>query len=341
MSFKNIVSVTCTAFVFITLLSACSAGQRDELPDDPGNALMQQEDDVSNRKTTESPYNTMSGDDAFAAGRGNIIVYIWDKQLIRVNTDGSYRQVLLEDTIGRVCIYGDWIIYHKIAVATDPSRGIYRVRVDGSDNVQLTAQVATSLLVVDGWIYYIAYDAAHYMDWERALTIWRMRIDGTDRQQLYQGYYNCLSTDGRCLYFHDSTERRYLKAPLNGGEFSILVPAVKTNCRPQLADGWVYFVDGVDHSTYRIRTDGTDRMPFSYDDINVTGSGCDDFVYRSSVYYDNKIFGIASGESRELVPFLPRIIHVAGNHLLLENANGTALWLADLNGDNLILLERS
>ena len=290
----------------------------------------------------------LGGSHGQADGNESIIVYAWEDQLVRVNTDGSNRQVLADGKVQYICIYDNWIFYTKFASQTDPDAGIFRIRVDGTGNTKICSQATQELYVVDDWVY--------YLDWDYTTDVYRMRIDGTDKQLLYHGSYDSLFTDGYFLYFADYQNDTYLRAPLDGGAYTVLIPSIAF--MPQVADGWVYFVDGSDFKNYRIRLDGTDKEPFEYELIPEDPNGSfivttPEVYFNSNLYYANRIIDTETGEYREYLDFFPTYIMIAGNHLVIldieyddltvapmyRNVTGTSLWLTDLNGDNPILLE--
>jgi|GEM_PF-7079248 len=187
-------------------------------------------------------------DNGLADGDGDVIVYSWENQLIEVNANGTNRRVLADDQSSHICISGDWIYYRKIGDTSDPVNGIYKIKKNGSEKTQITSDTTQSIYVVGDWLY--------YNNWSYTTDICRIKTDGTGKETLYTGRYDCLSTDGKHLYFDDFSKNVYIKAPMNGGEFEILIPSAWEEI---LSNGWIYYMDGRDYKNYKIKTDGTGK----------------------------------------------------------------------------------
>lgn len=162
--------------------------------------------------------------------------------IYKCKTDGTERTVLLEEdgtagiaSIASIMVWDGWVYY---VYQTE----IWKIRTDGTDNTQLFAPDATrsspmvrAIGVDSEWIY---YTTSSYEQGVTRLEICKMRMDGTEQQQIYSG------SD----YFSDIN----------------------------VADGWVYYVvqnDGL----YKMRTDGTEAQLVVADDamrfINIVGNG--------------------------------------------------------------------
>ena len=201
--------------------------------------------------TTKPRVGGISGNmmnNGLADGDGDVIVYSWENQLIEVNADGTNRRVLADDWSSHICISDVWIYYRKIGDTSDPVNGIYKIKKDGSEKTQITSDTTQSIYVVGNWLY--------YNNWSYTTDICRIKTDGTDRETLYTGQYDCLATDGRNLYFDDFGKNIYIKAPMDGGDFDVLISSARWEI---LSNGWIYYMDGRDNNHYRIKIDGTRR----------------------------------------------------------------------------------
>lgn len=63
-----------------------------------------------------------------------------------------------------------WLYFSK--VSSDADRGIYRVKPDGSASYKISGEVATSLMIVEDWIYFSNYNYR--------MMLFRMHLDGTN-----------------------------------------------------------------------------------------------------------------------------------------------------------------
>lgn len=176
------------------------------------------------------------------------IVYIWDQKLYLMDHDGQNKTLLSDDWIGYVCLYKNWIFYRKVGLTTDPNNGIYKMKKDGSEVTQLSSDTSQSLYIVDDWIYYNA--------WSYTTDICRMKLDGSNKETLFTGQYDCLNTDGEYLYFVDFGNERILKATLNGKEYEVLVDS-SWGDKPIIAGEWLYYRDGEAFEFKRVKKDGS------------------------------------------------------------------------------------
>lgn len=316
--------------VLILLLSACSP-------------LKDIEGQTSNNSTSQirQKIGGVSGNmmnNGLADGDGEIIVYTWENQLIKVNSNGTHRKVLNDDWVQNICIYGDWIYYRKIGATSDPINGIYKIRKDGSQRKQITSDTTQYIYVVGDWIYYV--------NWSYTTDICRIKTDGTNRETLYVGQFDCLSTDGENLYFVDFDKTVFIKSPMNGGAYEVIIPSVSG--MPQVSNGWIYYHDGIDYKFYRIRTDGTGKE--FYESIQST----DNFLATEEYNF----FGLSridndTGETFNFFTENDNDRWIAGNKILYketiydQNSNikyqdpiSITLFIKDIDGGEPILLER-
>lgn len=124
------------------------------------------------------------------------------------------------------------------------------MRKDGTQVTQITSDTTQGLYVVGDWIY--------YNSWSYTTDICRIKLDGSHKETLYSGQYDSLSTDGKHLYFSDFAEDIYIKAPMDGGAYEVLVDN-QWGVMPQIASEWVYYMDGNTYDFMRIKKDGTEK----------------------------------------------------------------------------------
>ncbi|TCK98031.1 uncharacterized protein DUF5050 [Natranaerovirga hydrolytica] len=178
------------------------------------------------------------------------IVYVWDNKIIIIDIEGSNRGVISNDRAQFVCIYDEWVYYRRIGPTSDPINGIYKMRKDGTELTQITSDTTQILYVVGEWIY--------YNNWSYTTDICRVMIDGSNKETLYKGQYDSLSTDGEHLYFSDFGKKKYIKAPMDGGEYEVIIDN-QWGIIPQLAGDWIYYMDGETYEFMRMKKDGTEN----------------------------------------------------------------------------------
>ncbi|MCL2124803.1 MAG: S8 family serine peptidase [Oscillospiraceae bacterium] len=149
-----------------------------------------------------------------------------DLALKRVPTSGGASSSALVPQYHCVAIDGSYIYYSKYA-----QQGIFRCGLDGSGDTKIAQEVADSINVADGWIYYTTMNASYGSTSKPDYgTIYKMRLDGTSKTLV------CAENN---IY------------PLNVD-----------------SDGWIYFIKdrlgfiapGSIPTICKIRTDGTGYM---------------------------------------------------------------------------------
>ena len=86
---------------------------------------------------------------------------------------------------------GEWVYYRS-----DRDHGLYKARTDGSEQMQLLPPEEyepRSINVLDGWVYF-----SNVRD---DYSIWRVRTDGTDAEQLVSGYCPTLYVSENGIYY--------------------------------------------------------------------------------------------------------------------------------------------
>jgi len=87
-----------------------------------------------------------------------------------------------------------WLYYRVLESGKNANNGgLYKMRTDGTKKQCLTSDEPFYINVIDNYIYYI--------NWSYSTDICRIKTDGTGRQILYTGHFDCLTTDGNYLYF--------------------------------------------------------------------------------------------------------------------------------------------
>jgi uncharacterized protein YchJ len=182
---------------------------------------------------------------------------------------------LVGNTAGNISNLGlaagqdDWIYY----VNDTDGYSIYKIRTDGSGRTKLNDDNSRYINVVGQWIYYVSYEGQGFIepsndypmpvsgipDNSRSYNIYRMRIDGSNREKLNSDnsrflkviedwiYYNNQSDGGSlCRIRTDGSDR----SKLNSGE-SLYI---------NIDGDWIYYMKwGESCDIFRIRPDGSDE----------------------------------------------------------------------------------
>jgi hypothetical protein len=216
------------------------------------------------------------------AVQGDWIYYCDPKEyeLCKVKLNGTSKQKLRElETWGFddyfdyyfLHVIGDWVYYRD---GDGDDNGLYKMRIDGTDNQRLIDDNCAFVSIADGWAY--------YCNWGNSKKLYRIQLDGAENQKLNDDeclyvnvtdnwVYYCNKSDGYGLYKIriDGTSRKKLN-----DEESLYVNVV---------GDWAYYAND---NIYKIRVNGTGRQRLQEDDncfdnshhINVAG----DWVYYSN-----------------------------------------------------------
>jgi hypothetical protein len=150
--------------------------------------------------------------------------------LYSMKLDGTDIKLLSSDYTEYINVLNGWLYYRKGSSDSKPKiGGLYKMRIDGTQEQRLTRGTPFYINVVDDWIYFVDNSAGN---------IWKIKTDGSNIQRLYSGHYECLTTDGKSLYFgwyRDSV----FKATFDGQHISkILTGNIE---HPFIAGDWLYY----------------------------------------------------------------------------------------------------
>jgi hypothetical protein len=116
---------------------------------------------------------------------GEWVFFVFDSEeddeqmsIFRVSRDSEHSDVLIRvnrDISSELNVVGDWIFY-----INNDNGSIYRIDIYGDNRSRLNTHVSSSLSVVGDWIYYLA----ELCDIEEIIGMFRMRLNGSDIQQV-------------------------------------------------------------------------------------------------------------------------------------------------------------
>lgn len=215
--------------------------------------------------------------------------------LFRAKADGTEAELLVEDDAAYINVVGDQVYYVSFGQGTSGQDrfGIFRVEADGSGRTRIGTAVSLDFVVDGEWIYFL--DIAHGNHFH----VSRMRIDGTQEEELTPDGMNTFSFADDALYFtlplregmlvytvstaggelrevskvptgwFHITDNRIFDLVEEGGEEVLYQRPLEGTDRKELSrgsfgtinsgDGWVYFVDATAHELVRMKMDGTGR----------------------------------------------------------------------------------
>ena len=213
-----------------------------------GNGTMTLSDNI---KTGNGAGNT-SGNIAnggLAAQSDGWIYYCGDDgSIYKMKNDGSGETKLNSEDSSYINIVDGWVYY----IAGGSSEGIIRMRTDGSERMQLLEARAWNLIFLDGWAYFLEDGR-----------IFRMRTDGTDKQELpkqEEGSISSFALENETVVYYNlwdtEDEEGYItylnisRMNIDGSGFEVLDTEIYRNGRGdwfynlQLVDGTAYYLFG-------------------------------------------------------------------------------------------------
>jgi hypothetical protein len=197
---------------------------------------------------------------------GMIVVDDWiyyanrsdSSKLYRIRTNGTEREKLSDNTnCYSVNVVGDWIYYAS-------QQGIYKMRIDGTEQTKLKDSPSHSIQVIDDWIYYTNSSGIN-----------RIRTDWTGNEKLLDMagqqltniivnagwiYFNQVSLDSDLYSWEDNGIYRMR---LDGSEKTKISDEVVYLGRFNVVGNWIIINDSDGKSSYTkiIRIDNTGSAP--------------------------------------------------------------------------------
>lgn len=194
-------------------------------------------------------------------------IFIFDNMgVYRVNLKGKNNHQLFNDYTGMVYVYGNYVYYQHY---TDKEiLTLYQVKIDGTEEKQLSRQSVMPTAVRDGILYYNGIEEDHYI---HALDL----STGGDRVIFEGNCGSCVESNGY-LYFLDlSNGTGISRIKTDGSGYEILVNEMCSTYNLSLDGSVLYYqIDGSDDNRIcqMILSTGKEKVIArgDYNSINVT-----------------------------------------------------------------------
>lgn len=188
-----------------------------------------------------------------------------DKNSIyKMKIDGSEKTKLNNVGSARINVVGEWIYYCRLKNETSEEFGesyyypfgeIYKLKVDGSEELKVSSVKASFLNVVDNWIY--------YSDINDGVALYKMKTDGSQVSKVVDDncYYVNVTED--TLFYSDMSSSFY-KTDLNGKN-KVLLGEHGRYMNICLVNEWIYFKlwSGNETDFYKMKLNGTNKIKVS------------------------------------------------------------------------------
>lgn len=219
-------------------------------------------------------------------------VYFTSQGIYRIRIDGTNLEKLNDNRSSNLSVINGWIYYlnHGLDYRGEDGtilfkdRGLYRMRIDGTEKQLITKDFATYVNVVDNYIYY-----SNYSDNDR---LYRVSIDGTEIEKLNDErsiYINVI--DGWVYYNNMEGEDAFFRIRIDGSDRQVI-----SGVRPayiNISNGWVYYANTFDyHKLYRCRIDGSEVQKLSDEWAHMIWVFGDNLFYKSR-YDDFDLYQIS------------------------------------------------
>lgn len=223
---------------------------------------------------------------------------------------------------------GEWIYYIKPvnpnSIQYTYAGKIYKIKEDGTGETLVCSDLASSINVKDGWIYYIR--VTNGPD-----SIYKIRTDGTGKTQLktdIKANQDILQIVGDWIYYKEEyAGRSIMRMKLDGSNRQSLIPNIEDLIQSFTVVGdWIYYTkydltkdDYYTSFPYKMKTDGSmksriDDMPSDIPAIEIIG-------FRDYIYYSDRIY---KNDGTEKAISRLNVVNIDGEwiyYLVVDNAS--------------------
>ncbi len=236
-------------------------------------------------------------------------------RLYSMNPDGSDMKKLSDDNVSYINADDHYVYYIRNNKSKDTNfsflnfgtNSLCRINRDGGRVTILDDDPSLYAGLYGNYIYYIHYDK------ETASTLYRVKIDGTKKEQVSKFPYKTCSSNGQYMYFNGENDSHSL-LQLDTADNSVATLYSCTCYEPTVINDTAYYMDGDNDyglSAYSLSS-GTANLiiPSRIDCYNVTG----DYIY----YQKN---GEGAGIYRCLTDGSNEELLISGNYTALHTTS--------------------
>lgn len=194
-------------------------------------------------------------------------IYFCDGNLNVVKTDGSEQQVLVEEEGTGVNIVDGWVYYGNE----------YKVKVGSTEVEQFYESKTVGVLEIsDKWIFFTELNEDSVFD-----SISRMKLDGSERQDIYDGLVRKMEVSGEWIYFVNERDQSLYRMKTDGSDLQTIVETPAGNFGSfDIKDEWIYFTRSA--SLHKVKIDGTEKEMLYYTGMD-SPQIIDDVIYLKKI----------------------------------------------------------
>jgi len=226
--------------------------------------------DIDMSEVGNTSGNTANG--GLAAIQGDWIYFFGGNGLYRKMVDGSNEQKLTDGDISYINVIGDWVYFTN--TVWDDTGHVYRIEADGSNRQKILSVYGriSRLQIIGDWVYFLVT----YFDSYYSPSAYRMRSDGSDKQLLFDSFYEIhinIVFSENWIYWNENRDGLYR---VNIYDTDIIQKIVDTSGQVigmiDVVDGWLYYAgydfDSEEWFFYRMEIDGSERQIISNEPLS-------------------------------------------------------------------------
>ncbi len=256
-------------------------------------------------------------------------------RLYRMAKDGSDTEKICDDSVAYINVDDNYVYYVRTGDHDESSfsflhvntHSLCKILKDGKGEVViLDDDPAIYASLVGNYIYYL-----HYVKTE-GTTLYRVKIDGEEREQVYpQPYFTC-STNGQYIYYNGlENDHNIYEYDTATGSQNLLYAG---NCWMPIVDGnTVYFMDCLDnYSLAKVDLSTLEKTTLCNDRIDCFN------VHNGTIYFQRNnnsalcSIGTDGSDYTTIKEGIYTDINVAGNKLYFKEYNNDLFFQMPLSG---------
>lgn len=210
-----------------------------------GNSIYRCREDISEKEEIIN----MNGEAEYITIHDEYIFFVCDGLYV-ARTDGSECKLLIDEDMEGTYVVDNWLHYDSK----------YRVNLDSFEVEQIynsNSRSSFGINIEDDWLYFSELNSEGSYK-----TVSRMRLDGSNKEDVYTGLVRQLVAYDKWIYLYDEREATLYKMSLDGSNKKKLVDNINVGDL-NIHDNWIYFY-GYDGSFYKLTTDGENLQRLSH-----------------------------------------------------------------------------
>ena len=196
---------------------------------------------------------------------------------------------------GLVATDGEWIVYaNAVDTGGESDRKLYLADMQLNNIIKLSGDQAEYVNLVNGWVYYSILSES----WPLNRSLYKIRIDGSGRERLFEGISEYMFFLDDWIYFFNGSDKTILgsylcKMKTDGTGITKLDSGIGKYI--SIVDDWIYYLrcetttGNMPHFLHRIVLDGTSKEQiYEYEILDLVVTN--EMIYFCNTEDGNKIY---------------------------------------------------